>query len=151
MIEPGTGSLLNCDAQALVNPVNTVGVMGKGLASQFRRQFPAMFDDYVRAVVRGEVVVGSVLIYMLSASARNPRYIISFPTKQEWMRPSRLSWIETGLLDLRERVQALAIESIAIPALGCGLGGLSWADVRPLIEAAFAPAPAVRVVLFDPR
>lgn len=146
-IERGEGSLLAADVDALVNPVNTVGVMGKGLALTFKRMFPECFEKYARACRNGEVHVGRVHVVRRIAA---PRFIINFPTKEHWRHPSKLSYIESGLVDLVVRVRELEIVSIAIPALGCGLGGLSWADVRPCIVEAFADLPSVRLVLFEP-
>lgn len=147
-IEPGTGNLLEADVDALVNPVNTQGVMGKGLALQFKRAFPDVFQSYVRACKAGEVVTGKVHVVRRSVA---PRFILGFPTKQHWRHPSKLEYIRDGLDDLVQQVRALEIQSIAIPPLGCGLGGLAWEDVRPLIDAAFVPLPDVRVVLYAPQ
>ncbi|MBI4814657.1 MAG: macro domain-containing protein [Deltaproteobacteria bacterium] len=147
MIERGEESLLAADVDALVNPVNTVGVMGKGLALAFKGTFPECFEEYARACRDGDVRIGQMHVVRRLVS---PRFIINFPTKEHWRQPSRLGFIEAGLLDLAARVRELEIASIAIPALGCGLGGLSWADVRPRIVDSFSDLPLVRVVLFEP-
>ncbi|HVI01086.1 MAG TPA: macro domain-containing protein [Enhygromyxa sp.] len=147
MIERGTGNLLDADVDALVNAVNTVGVMGKGLALQFKTAFPEVFRAYAAACKRGEVVVGRVHVVERSVA---PRFIIHFPTKQHWRQRSKLDYIRDGLADLVTQVRASNIASIAIPALGCGLGGLAWREVEPLIVAAFTPLEDVRVVLFEP-
>ena len=121
--------------------------MGKGLALQFKKAFPEVFSSYARACKAGEVVVGRMHIVQRTTS---PRFIINFPTKKHWRHPSRLEYIDTGLSDLIARVRELGIGSIAVPPLGCGLGGLDWAEVRPRVEAAFEGVPDVRVLLFEP-
>jgi len=146
-IERGQGNLLAAPVDALVNTVNTEGVMGKGLALQFKKAFPEAFTSYERACRAGEVVIGRMHVVQRLTS---PRFIINFPTKKHWRQPSRLSYIEDGLRDLVARVRELGIQSIAVPPLGCGNGGLDWSDVRPLIVNAFADAPDVRVLLFEP-
>jgi O-acetyl-ADP-ribose deacetylase (regulator of RNase III) len=146
-IELGTGNLLTADVDALVNTVNTQGVMGKGLALQFKKAFPEAFTSYELACKNGEIETGRMHVVRRLAS---PRYIINFPTKKHWRNPSKLEYIQAGLADLIEQVRALGIESIAMPPLGCGHGGLEWSDVRPLIEGAFASLPDVRVVLYAP-
>jgi O-acetyl-ADP-ribose deacetylase (regulator of RNase III) len=146
-IELGHGNLLAADVDALVNTVNTEGVMGKGIALQFRKAFPENFASYERACKIGEIVVGRVhVVHRLTS----PKFIINFPTKKHWRQPSKLQYIRSGLTDLVAQVQKLGIESIAIPPLGCGNGGLEWADVRPLIVSAFEQLPDVRAVLFEP-
>lgn len=150
MIVDGTGSLLAADAQALVNTVNTVGVMGKGIALQFKRAFPANYTVYRAACERGEVMLGAMFVHDRAVAGRH-RYIINFPTKGHWRSSSRLVDIETGLADLVRVVAELGISSVAVPALGCGNGGLEWRDVRPLIESAFADLPDVTVTVFPPH
>lgn len=143
----GTGNLIEADVDALVNTVNTQGVMGKGLALQFKKAFPDAFRSYERACKAGEVVPGKMhIVRRLTA----PRFIINFPTKKHWRNPSKLEYIRDGVGDLVEQVRALEIRSIAIPPLGCGHGGLDWADVKPIIERAFAELPDVRVLLYEP-
>jgi O-acetyl-ADP-ribose deacetylase (regulator of RNase III) len=147
-IEQGKGNLLRADVDALVNTVNTQGVMGKGLALQFKRAFPESFKPYERACKAGEVVPGKMhVVHRLVA----PRFIFNFPTKKHWRHPSKLEYIGEGLQDLVEQVRIHGIQSIAIPPLGCGNGGLAWSEVRPLIVEAFAGVPQVRVVLFAPK
>ena len=140
MVEFVTGNLLEADADAFVNTVNTKGVMGKGVALQFKRAFPANFKAYQAACAAGEVKLGRMFVFD-SGRLERPRYIINFPTKDHWRSRSRLADIETGLVDLRRVLAELEIESIALPPLGCGLGGLDWSDVRPRIEAALADLP----------
>jgi O-acetyl-ADP-ribose deacetylase (regulator of RNase III) len=146
-IERGIGNLLKADVDALVNPVNTEGVMGKGLALQFKKAFPETFKSYARACKAGEVVPGKMHVVPQLTS---PRYIVNFPTKTLWRLPSKLAYVTDGLRDLVAKVRVHDIKSLAIPALGCGNGGLPWSDVCPLIVDAFAPLPDVRVVLFEP-
>jgi O-acetyl-ADP-ribose deacetylase (regulator of RNase III) len=146
-IERGRGNLLAADVDALVNTVNTEGVMGKGLALQFKKAFPENFTSYERACKAGEVVPGRMHIVRRLAS---PRFIINFPTKKHWRQPSRLQYISEGMRDLVAWVRKLEIRSIAVPPLGCGNGGLAWSDVKPLIVQAFDELPHVRVVLFEP-
>jgi O-acetyl-ADP-ribose deacetylase (regulator of RNase III) len=147
-IERGQGNLLAAEVEALVNTVNTEGVMGKGIALQFKKAFPDNFKSYQRACKSGEVVVGRMHVVQRLAS---PRFIINFPTKKHWRRPSRLEYIESGLQDLVARVRELGIKSIAVPPLGCGNGGLDWSTVRPRIVEAFEAVPDVRVLLFEPE
>ena len=149
MIEIAKGNLLTADAEALVNTVNCVGFMGKGIALQFKQAFPANFKTYERACKADEMVPGRMLVHD-NGGLVNPRWIINFPTKRHWRGKSRIEDIESGLTALVAEVQRLGIDSIAVPPLGCGLGGLDWRVVRPMIEAAFARLPDVRVLLFEP-
>ena len=148
-IRVGAGDLLGADAEALVNPVNTEGVMGAGLALTFKHAFPANYVAYRRACQRGDVAAGRVLAFDAGAQ-RTPRWIINFPTKTHWRLPSQLAYISSGLDDLRETVQRLHICSIAVPALGCGFGGLGWRDVRPLIATRLADLDLV-LWLYGPQ
>jgi O-acetyl-ADP-ribose deacetylase (regulator of RNase III) len=149
MIHTATGNLLRANTEALVNTVNTVGVMGRGIALQFKRAFPENFRAYAKACKAGEVVPGKMFIYETGADS-NPKYIINFPTKRHWRSKSKLDDIEAGLAALVADVQRLSIRSVAVPPLGCGLGGLSWRDVRPMIEHAFEKLPDVDVQLYEP-
>lgn len=150
MIELTQGNLLKADAEALVNTVNTVGYMGKGIALQFKQAFPANFAAYQRACAHGEVQIGQMFVYA-TETLYNPRYIINFPTKAHWRGKSQLDYIEQGLAALMVEVKQRGIKSIAVPPLGCGLGGLDWDVVRPLIEQAFVVAPDVHVLLYAPE
>ena len=150
MIKFTTGNMLTTDVEALVNTVNTQGVMGKGIALQFKKAFPDMFKVYLDACKAGKVFTGQMHVVTLN-SIVNPRYIINFPTKQDWRRPSQMLYIESGLQDLVRLVRELGISSIAVPPLGCGNGGLPWSLVQPKIEAAFSELPKVRVLLFAPH
>ncbi|HJQ85417.1 MAG TPA: macro domain-containing protein [Candidatus Binatia bacterium] len=148
MVELKRGNLLGTQADALVNTVNTEGVMGKGIALQFKKAFPANYDAYRRECESGHIQIGKVFVYELGALL--PRYIFNFPTKKSWRHPSKVEYIRAGLSDLVKEVRRLHIRSIAIPPLGCGNGGLEWSKVRPLIEQAFADLRDVRVILFEP-
>lgn len=149
MIEATQGDILKADAEALVNTVNCVGVMGRGIALQFRKAFPENFKAYKTACDAGQVQPGKMFVYDLNRIC-NPRFIINFPTKRHWKGKSRIEDIQSGLKALTEVVQEQGIRSIAIPPLGCGLGGLDWSEVRPLIVEAFAALPEVNVLLFEP-
>lgn len=149
MVEKAKGNLLEADAEALVNTVNCIGFMGKGIALQFKQAFPENFRAYERACAAEEVVPGQMFVFP-TGSMIGPRFIINFPTKRHWRGKSRLEDIEAGLDALIEDVKRLDIKSIAVPPLGCGNGGLDWEEVRPLIERAFAKVPDVRVLLHAP-
>lgn len=152
MIEDAHGNLIEAEADALVNTVNTVGVMGKGIALQFKRAFPGNYKAYKRACDRGEVQLGKMFVWDAGALANEgPRYIINFPTKKHWRSKSKLADIRSGLVDLMAQLGALSIKSVAVPPLGCGHGGLQWSDVRPLIEEAFLELPEVSVLLYSPE
>lgn len=150
MIERTTGNVLTADAEALVNTVNCVGIMGRGVALQFKNSFPANFTAYAEACALDTVQPGRMFVFE-TGYLSNPRYIINFPTKRHWKGKSRIEDIETGLADLRSLIERLRIKSIAIPPLGSGLGGLDWQQVRPLIESALADLNDVRVLIFEPR
>ncbi len=149
MIENAKGNLLSANADALVNTVNCVGVMGKGIALQFKQAYPEMAKAYERACERDEVRPGQMQVWE-TGQLQGPRYIINFPTKRHWRGQSDLQDIADGLPALIEQVKRRGITSIAVPPLGCGNGGLSWGTVRPMIEDAFAKVPAVRVLLYAP-
>lgn len=148
MISHHQGDLLGADVDALVNAVNTVGVMGKGIALAFKNRFPANFQAYAAACQRVEVVTGRMFVTETQALL-GPRWIVNFPTKQHWRDPSRLEWVQTGLQDLRRFLLAESVPSVALPALGAGLGGLSWPAVRAEIETALADLP-VDVRVYEP-
>ncbi|MFB3901926.1 MAG: macro domain-containing protein [Acidobacteriota bacterium] len=149
MITLMRGNIIETDAEALVNTVNCEGFMGKGIALQFKKAFPTNFEAYRRAAQHGEVQPGRMFIFRTD-SLMNPKYIVNFPTKRRWREKSRLEDIKAGLKALRKEVERLEIRSIAIPPLGCGLGGLDWAAVRPLIEQTLSGLEKVRVILFEP-
>ncbi|MEH2295921.1 type II toxin-antitoxin system antitoxin DNA ADP-ribosyl glycohydrolase DarG [Nostoc sp.] len=149
MFEFKQGNLLEEKTEALVNTVNCVGVMGKGIALQFKQAYPENFRLYKQACRAGKVQPGQMFT-VTTDSLLNPRYIINFPTKHHWRNNSKIEDIQSGLVALVQQVQELGITSIAMPALGCGNGGLKWADVKPLIELAFAQLPDVQVIIFEP-
>ncbi len=150
MIELKQGDILRANTEALVNTVNCVGVMGRGLALQFKKVFPENFKRYKAVCNKKELQPGRMFIYELNL-LHNPRYVINFPTKRHWKGNSRMEDIEAGLQALVEEVRKRDIHSIAIPPLGCGLGGLRWADVRAKIEEAFQGLTDVRVLLYEPH
>lgn len=149
MIELTQGNILKADAEALVNTVNCVGFMGKGIALQFKKAYPDNFEAYRKACAAGDVQPGRMFIFGLD-SMINPKWIVNFPTKRDWRANSRYEDVETGLQALVDEVRRRNIRSIAVPPLGCGLGGLDWNRVRPMIEEAFAALPNVQVLLFEP-
>jgi O-acetyl-ADP-ribose deacetylase (regulator of RNase III) len=149
MIEIAKGNILEADAEALVNTVNCAGFMGKGIALQFKQAFPANFKAYETACHAGQVVPGRMFVFD-NGRLINPRYVINFPTKRHWRGKSRIGDIRSGLKALIDDVRRLGVRSIAVPPLGCGLGGLDWREVRPMIEDAFSELPDVRVLLFEP-
>ncbi len=149
MIRFTKGNLLEADVQALVNTVNTVGVMGKGIALMFKEAFPENRRLYEAASKRGDVRVGRMFVTERPGLV-GPRWIINFPTKEHWRGRSREEWIREGLADLRRVIQENRIQSIALPPLGCGNGGLEWSAVRPLIEDALGGFEGVDVVVYEP-
>ncbi|WP_046212423.1 type II toxin-antitoxin system antitoxin DNA ADP-ribosyl glycohydrolase DarG [Paenibacillus wulumuqiensis] len=149
MIEYKTGNLLEADTEALINAVNCVGVMGKGIALQFKQTFPDNFEQYQKACKLNEVIPGKMLMVPLQ-TASNPRYIINFPTKRHWRGKSKIEDVQSGMVDLIATIRTYGIQSVAIPPLGCGLGGLDWHDVQPLIETAAADLPEVHFAIYPP-
>lgn len=149
MIEFKTGNILTEDAEAIVNTVNTVGVMGRGIALQFKKAFPTNFQSYATACKRGEVQAGRMFVFE-TAGLINPKFIINFPTKRHWRDKSRIEDIESGLIALADVIKARGIKTIAIPPLGCGLGGLEWTCVRSKIEEALTGLQDVHIILFEP-
>ena len=143
------GSLFEAPVACIVNPVNCQGVMGKGLALEFKQRFPDVFRDYERMCQRNELKPGVLHTYQLS----DGKWVVNFPTKTFWRQPSKLQYVQAGLPALVEFVMMNAVGSIAIPALGCGLGGLSWPSVKREIEVAFDVIPSgnVNVWLFPPK
>jgi len=150
MIQLTHGDILKASAEALVNTVNCVGIMGRGIALQFRKAFPECFKQYKALCDRKGLHPGTLQVCDLNRF-ENPRLVINFPTKRHWKGKSKLEDIEAGLKALVELVRARHIHSIAVPPLGCGLGGLDWEEVRPRIEQAFADLAEVRVLVFEPK
>ena len=142
------GDILKAPVEAIVNPINTVGVMGAGLARQIRERYPDHYAAYREACRRGEVRIGRMFVHDRGEGAR-PRIIIGFPTKTDWRLPSKMEYIQAGLEDLVRVVREHGIRSIAVPALGAGLGGLDWRVVRPVILRALSGVEA-DVWVFEP-
>src|SRR5689334_11633625 len=143
------GNLLDPDVDAVVNTVNTVGVMGKGIALMFKEKFPENYNAYAAACKRGEVRIGRMFV-AASSELSGPRWLINFPTKKHWRHPSKLEWVIDGLKDLREVIADRGIRSVAVPPLGSGNGGLDWSEVRPEIEKALGDLAGVDVVVYEP-
>ncbi|MBK6618005.1 MAG: macro domain-containing protein [Nitrosomonas sp.] len=150
MIEYKQGDILRENAEAIINTVNCVGVMGRGIALQFKKAFPQNFLAYAAACKKKEVQPGKMFVFETGQLA-NPRYIINFPTKRHWRGASRMDDIDAGLRALVETIQRYDIKSIAIPPLGSGLGGLDWTDVKPRIEAVLQPLTDLRVMIYGPQ
>ena len=149
MIEFKTGNILAEDAEALVNTVNCVGVMGRGVALHFKKAFPDNFKAYASACKREEVRPGRMFTFA-TGQLTYPHYIINFPTKRHWRAKSRIEDIEAGLSDLVREIRERNIQSIAIPPLGSGLGKLDWTDVRARIEGVLGQCPHVKITVFEP-
>jgi O-acetyl-ADP-ribose deacetylase (regulator of RNase III) len=150
MIRFTEGNLLEAKAEALVNTVNTVGVMGKGIALMFKEAFPENFRLYKKACLTKDVKIGHVFATERRDFLSGPKWIINFPTKEHWRSPSQLGWIRAGLVDLRRFIEEHSIRSIALPPLGSGNGGLDWQEVRPLIVEALEGLQDVTVIVYEP-
>jgi O-acetyl-ADP-ribose deacetylase (regulator of RNase III) len=139
MIHYTSGDIFSRTTHALVNPVNTVGVMGKGLALAFKKKYPHNFNCYQEACQMKKLDVGQILV-VEDQDLFGPRTIVNFPTKRDWKNPSEYAYIESGLRELAAWLDhsRKEIQSIAIPALGCGLGGLEWIKVKKMIELKLA-------------
>ena len=146
MIRFAKGNIFDSCCEALVNPVNCVGIMGKGLALQFKQRFPANFSSYAKACRAGELVPGHM--HLFDTGSHLPRCIVNFPTKRHWRDASRLDDVDHGLAALARVIAANDIRSIAVPPLGCGLGGLPWHDVRQLMDRHFSPLDHVGIVIY---
>ena len=150
MINLQQGDMMQANAEALVNTVNTVGVMGKGIALQFKEAFHNNNKAYIDACKRKELVPGKLLAVWDENLQLGRKLIINFPTKVHWRQPSKYEYIEKGLVALRELLQKESIKSIAIPPLGCGNGGLDWSKVRPMIENSLRGLDA-EILIFEPN
>jgi O-acetyl-ADP-ribose deacetylase (regulator of RNase III) len=150
MIRFTHGDLLDAPVDALVNAVNEVGVMGKGIALEFNACFPEESREYQKACARGEVKVG-LMFPVRRTVLVGPRWIIHFPTKKHWRFPSQIEWVRSGLVDLLRTIREQGIRSVAIPPLGCGAGGLNWVEIRREIEATFAGPADVEAVVYEPN
>ena len=142
-----TGNLLDDKSSALVNTVNYVGVMGKGIALQFKRRFPKYFQYYKALCNEGMIRTGRIDLYSDTESGKT---LVSFPTKNHWSNPSVLAWIDSGLISLATAITTLKIKSIAIPMLGCSNGQLNWTDVRELIVKHLEDIPDCDIYVYGP-
>jgi O-acetyl-ADP-ribose deacetylase (regulator of RNase III) len=149
MIRFKIGNILAEEADALVNTVNCVGVMGKGIALQFKKAYPQNFEAYAAACKQEKVQPGLMLVYEVSRTTK-PNYIINFPTKRHWRARSQMKDIQLGLKSLSLEIQNRKIKSVAMPALGCGLGGLNWPDVKSEIVSALSGLTDTDIVVFEP-
>lgn len=149
MIKITHGDILSANTDAIVNTVNCVGVMGKGLALQFKKAYPDNYETYKLACEHKAIRTGKMFTFMRKSQS-NPKYIINFPTKQHWRDPSKIEFIDDGLIDLVRVVPYLSIKSIAIPPLGCGLGGLEWSVVLPKIKEAMMSLNDVDILIYEP-
>ncbi|GHV69342.1 hypothetical protein FACS1894199_17870 [Bacteroidia bacterium] len=149
MIRYIQGNILESDAQALVNTVNTVGVMGKGIALQFKKAFPNNFKAYQVACERNEVAVGKLFVTKDSNLNSCEKFIINFPTKKDWRKPSEYSFIEDGLDDFLQTIEKYQLKSVAIPPLGAGNGGLEWEKVKQLITQKLGSVD-VDILVYEP-
>jgi O-acetyl-ADP-ribose deacetylase (regulator of RNase III) len=150
MITHTTGDILQDEAEAIINTVNCVGVMGRGLALQFKKAFPLNFKAYAIACKQDKVQPGRMFVYH-NKGLSSPRYIINFPTKRHWRDKSLMEDVEAGLEDLVRVIREKDIKSIALPALGCGLGGLDWSEVKAHIEQALAPLADIEINVYEPK
>ena len=150
MITFRQGDIFQDDAEALVNPVNCVGTMGKGLALEFKKRFPDNFREYAGECRDGRMRPGRMSVFR---THRNdpPTYIINFPTKRDWRNPSRMEDIEAGVKALAREIRDRGIRSVAVPALGSGLGQLPWERVRAAIEEGLGELKDVRITIYQPR
>lgn len=149
MIRYIKGNILESDAQAIVNTVNTVGVMGKGIALQFKKSYPFNYKMYREAFKNNELAIGKLLVINDSNLYSGEKIIINFPTKKDWRKPSEYEFIETGLNDLIKVVEKHQIKSIAIPPLGSGNGGLDWVKVKKIIENKLAQL-SIDIIVYEP-
>lgn len=154
-IEFSTGNIFAPQTDAIINPVNCVGVMGKGLALEFKKRFPISSKGYIEACARNIVKIGELFVFSPTRDPwwrENGQYVIHFPTKKHWSDPSKLEHVESGVQDFGRVFRSLKIKSVAIPALGCGCGGLDWEIVKPvIIEGMRYVDEKIKVVLFEPE
>ena len=150
MITFTTGDIFQDDAQAIVNPVNCVGAMGKGLALEFKQRFPDNYREYAAACRKQQVQPGRMFICK-TQQTEPQRYIINFPTKRHWRDGSRLDDIRDGLRAMVKDIDKLQIPSVAVPALGAGLGGLDWEDVREAILDELSGLDDISIRVYEPK
>lgn len=149
MITYTKGNLLEAPVEALVNTVNTVGVMGKGIALMFKERFPINMKEYAKACKAQQVVTGKMFATE-THELMGPRWVINFPTKQHWRAKSKMEWVVDGLEDLHRFILEHDVKSIALPPLGAGNGGLNWQDVKPHVEKALGGLTDVEILVFEP-
>jgi O-acetyl-ADP-ribose deacetylase (regulator of RNase III) len=149
MIHYLTGNLLDSKAQAIVNTVNTAGVMGKGVALQFKQHFPENTKLYIKAAKEGAIDIGKLLVTRDSSLHTGEKIIINFPTKKDWRKPSEYSYIEEGLKNLVKIIIEKNIDSIALPPLGAGQGGLNWVKVKKILEKHLSPLD-IEIFIYEP-
>jgi O-acetyl-ADP-ribose deacetylase (regulator of RNase III) len=149
MIRFTKGNLLESSAEALVNTVNTVGVMGKGIALQFRQTFPFNYKRYKEACKKGELVTGKLLVVKDSNLLTGDKTIINFPTKQDWRNPAKNEYIASGLIELLTYLKQSKLKSIALPALGCGNGGLDWKVIKPMLTGMLSEL-TMEIIVYEP-
>lgn len=152
-IEYKNGDMFAEPVQAIVNTVNCVGVMGKGVALEFKKRWPANFKAYKKICDAKELSPGQMFVFDTKElfASQGPQYLVNFPTKDHWRSKSKITYVEEGLDALRDKILEYGIQSIAIPPLGCGNGGLDWEEVRPLVETKLSGLDNVRVVIFQPK
>ncbi|WPU94692.1 macro domain-containing protein [Mucilaginibacter sabulilitoris] len=143
------GNLLDSGAEALVNTVNTMGVMGKGIALQFKKAFPLNYQLYREACQRGELETGQLLVVKDTNLLTGEKTIINFPTKKDWKHPSKNEYIASGLIALRVFLEKSKLKSIALPALGCGNGGLDWQVVKPMLTGMLSDLQ-IEIIVYEP-
>lgn len=149
MISFKTGNILESQTEALVNTVNTVGVMGKGIALAFKKTFPIVMKEYLNAIENGSFQIGNVQV--VETKTIQPKYVLNFPTKKHWRHPSKIEYIDQGLQDLVNKIIHYNIKSISVPPLGCGNGKLEWNMVKPLMLKHFDQiADDVNIIIFEP-
>lgn len=148
MIVKFGGSIFDSGAEGIVNAVNCVGAMGAGLAKAFADRYPLMNEDYMSHCSRGWLRPGKIHTYYVNESKQ---FVLNFPTKDRWKDPSQLKYIEDGMEALVDVVLNLRLTWVAIPALGCGLGGLNWNEVEPIITKHLEDLPKVNWIIFDPQ
>lgn len=138
------GDIFEADTQTIVNTVNCVGVMGKGLALEFKKRYPKMYEEYRKEYEKGRLDIGRLHLYKDNSN----HWILNFPTKKHWRQKSRLEYIRKGLETFAEKYRDWGIKSIAFPQLGCQLGGLNWKDVKPIMEHYLKNLPDLSAVIY---
>jgi O-acetyl-ADP-ribose deacetylase (regulator of RNase III) len=149
MIRFTKGNLLESGAEALVNTVNTVGVMGKGIALQFKKAFPVNYKRYKEACKNGELATGKLLVVEDCNLLTGEKTIINFPTKQDWRNPAKNEYIASGLIALLSYLKQSKLKSIALPALGCGSGGLDWKVIKPMLTGMLSEL-SIEIIVYEP-